>query len=252
MTTFLALGSGALVGLTLGLIGGGGSILAVPLLLYVVGVADPHVAIGTSAVAVAVSAFANLALHARSGTVKWPCAAAFAGAGVLGALAGAALGKRVDGSHLLVLFAFIMLAVAVAMLRRHDAVGDPTVRINPRIAVRLLGIGFLTGLLSGFFGIGGGFLIVPGIMLGSGMAMLNAVGSSLFSVGAFGLTTAASYAISGLVDWELAGLLVAGGLGGGLIGLRLAVWAAPRKGLMTRLFAFVLVAVATYMLWRSL
>ena len=223
-----------------------------PLLLYVVGVADPHVAIGTSAIAVAGSAFANLALHARSGTVKWPCAAAFAAAGVLGALIGAEFGKRVDGQHLLVLFALIMLAVAVAMLRRRDAEGDPGVRINPRIAIRLLGIGFLTGLLSGFFGIGGGFLIVPGIMLGSGMAMLNAVGSSLFSVGAFGLTTAASYAASGLVDWTLAGLLVGGGIAGGLVGLRLAVWAAPRKGLMGRLFASVLFAVAAYMLWRGL
>lgn len=252
LAPLLALASGALVGLTLGLIGGGGSILAVPLLLYVVGVADPHVAIGTSAVAVAVSAFANLALHARSGTVKWPCAAAFAMAGVAGALVGAEFGKRVDGSHLLVLFALIMLVVAIAMLRRRDAEGDPGVRINPRIAVRLLGIGFLTGLLSGFFGIGGGFLIVPGIMLGSGMAMLNAVGSSLFSVGAFGLTTAASYAVSGLVDWTLAGLLVAGGIAGGVVGLRLAVWVAPRKGLMGRLFAGVLVAVAGSMLWRGL
>ena len=77
-------------------------------------------------------------------------------------------------------------------------------RINPRIAVRLMIIGFLTGAVSGFFGIGGGFLIVPGIMLGSGMAVLNAAGSLLFSVGVFDLTTANNYAISGFVHWRLA------------------------------------------------
>src|SRR5512146_2490297 len=97
----LATGSGLLVGFILGLIGGGGSILAVPLLVYVVGVASPHVAIGTSAVAVAVSAAANLASHARAGNVKWSCAVVFALAGIVGAAGGAHLGKLVDGERLL-------------------------------------------------------------------------------------------------------------------------------------------------------
>lgn len=88
MPSLLAVLSGSFVGFWLGLIGGGGSILAVPLLLYVVGVADPHVAIGTSALAVAVNAFANLAQHARAGTVKWPCAAVFAVSGVAGRSSG--------------------------------------------------------------------------------------------------------------------------------------------------------------------
>ena len=82
----LAVLSGGLVGLTLGLVGGGGSILAVPLLLYVVGVQDPHVAIGTSALAVSVNAFANLIAHSRAGNVKWPCAVVFGLSGVAGAL----------------------------------------------------------------------------------------------------------------------------------------------------------------------
>ena len=84
----LGVGSGALIGFSLGLIGGGGSILAVPLLLYVVGVPSPHIAIGTTAAAVAANATANLINHGRAGTVKWPCAILFAGAGVLGAAAG--------------------------------------------------------------------------------------------------------------------------------------------------------------------
>ena len=243
--------SGSVVGFALGLIGGGGSILAVPLLLYVVGLPNAHMAIGTSALAVAANAFANLAQHARNGTVKWPCAAVFAVAGVLGALLGSTIGKAVQGDRLLFLFALVMIAVGVAMLLRRGGEGDPSVRITPAIGLRLVGIGFLTGLLSGFFGIGGGFLIVPGIMLGSGMAILNAVGSSLLSVGTFGTATAVNYAVSGLIDWPVAGLFIVGGVAGGTLGMRLAVRLAGRKGMLTRIFAGVIFAVAAYMLYRS-
>src|SRR5262249_17997471 len=104
----LAVLSGGAVGFSLGLIGGGGSILAVPLLLYVVGVGDPHVAIGTSALSVAANAFANLFGHWRSGNVKWSCAVTFALAGVVGAALGSTLGKLVDGQQLLFLFALAM------------------------------------------------------------------------------------------------------------------------------------------------
>ena len=97
----LSIASGSLVGFTLGLVGGGGSILAVPLLVYVVGVPSPHIAIGTSAIAVAASAAANLAGHARARTVKWSCALVFAVSGIAGAAGGAQLGKMVDGSRLL-------------------------------------------------------------------------------------------------------------------------------------------------------
>lgn len=251
MQAILAVLSGSVVGFSLGLIGGGGSILAVPLLLYVVGVSDPHVAIGTSALAVALNAFANFAQHARAGTVKWPCATVFAAAGVAGALAGSTIGKAVEGQRLLLAFALVMFAVGASMLRRGAIEGDPDVRINRKIAVRLVVIGFATGLLAGFFGIGGGFLIVPGIMLGSGMAVLNAIGSSLFSVGAFGITTAVNYAISGLIDWRIAAFFIAGGVVGGAFGMRAAVRLSARKGLLTRIFAGVIFVVAAYMLFRS-
>jgi hypothetical protein len=251
LADLLAVLSGAVVGLTLGLVGGGGSILAVPLLLYVVGVRDPHVAIGTSALAVSVNAFANLISHSRAGNVKWPCAVVFGLSGVAGAYAGSSLGKLVDGQQLLFVFGLVMVAVALAMLRPRQVEGDPGVRINPTIAARLVGIGVLTGGLAGFFGIGGGFLIVPGIMLGSGMAMLNAVGSSLFSVGAFGLTTAANYAWDGLVDWRIALEFIAGDIGGGFAGLALAQRLSAQKGLLNRVFAGLVLAVAAYVLWRS-
>src|SRR5690242_13458471 len=96
--------SGAAVGVVLALIGGGGSILAVPLLVYGVGVASPHVAIGTSAVAVAISAFANMIVHWKAGNVRWPCAVVFATAGIGGTLIGSHFAKQLDGGKLLVLF----------------------------------------------------------------------------------------------------------------------------------------------------
>src|SRR3569833_1942395 len=225
--------SGSLVGVALGLLGGGGSILAVPLLIYVVGIKDPHVAIGTSALAVSVNAFANLIAHARQGTVKWPCAAVFALSGVAGAAAGAFIGRQVDGQRLLFLFGIVMIAVAAAMFSGRAASGDPLVRITPAIAVRLVAAGLVVGFLSGFFGIGGGFLIVPAIMLGSGMATLNAVGSSLVSVGAFGLTTAATYATAGMIDWQVAGTFIAGGIGGGLVGVTLSARLASYRGALS-------------------
>ena len=251
MQSLLSVLCGSLVGFLLGLIGGGGSILAVPLLLYVVGLRDPHVVIGTSALAVGVNAVVNLIGHWRRGNVKWPCAAAFAGAGILGALAGSTLGKSVDGQRILFLFAFVMIAVGIAMLRPRSGSGDPAVRLNPAIAVRLLSVGFVTGAISGFFGIGGGFLIVPGIMLGSGMPILNAIGSSLFSVGAFGLTTAANYARSGLVDWRIAGTFIVGGAIGGLAGIALATRLGAHRRTLSIVFASVIFAVAAYMLLRT-
>jgi uncharacterized membrane protein YfcA len=112
----LAIGSGVIVGLVLGLVGGGGSILAVPLLVYVVGVSSPHVAVGTAALAVALNAGVSLGAHARLGTVKWRCALVFAGAGIAGALLGAELGKVIDGQRLLGLFGLIMIMVGLSML----------------------------------------------------------------------------------------------------------------------------------------
>jgi uncharacterized membrane protein YfcA len=247
----LSVFSGGLVGVSLGLLGGGGSILAVPLLIYVVGIRSPHLAIGTSALAVSINAFANLIGHHRAGHVKWPCAAVFAISGIAGAAAGAALGKIMDGEKLLFLFGIVMLAVAAGMLLPRASGGDPEVRINPAIAGRLVAVGALVGALSGFFGIGGGFLIVPAIMLGSGMAVINAVGSSLLSVGAFGLTTAISYAASGLVDWRVAAYFVAGGVVGGIAGTWGAGRLAELRGALNKIFAAGVIVVAGFILWTS-
>ncbi len=253
----LAVASGSLVGFTLGLVGGGGSIMAVPLLVYVVGVASPHVAIGTSAIAVAASAATNLFGHTRAGTVKWRCALVFALAGIVGAAGGAQLGKMVDGSRLLMLFGVLMVVVGLLMLRPRKSGGNPDVMLTresmPRLLPLLLGVGFSVGALSGFFGIGGGFLIVPGLMGATAMPLINAIGSSLVSVTAFGLTTAASYAWSGLVDWPLAFLFIVGGALGGFIGIKLAHHlASGYKHALTLTFSGIVVAVGLYVIARSI
>jgi uncharacterized membrane protein YfcA len=251
MGDLLSFGSGSFVGFALGLLGGGGSILAVPLLVYVVGLKDTHAAIGTSALAVSVNAFANLISHARAGTVKWPCAVVFALAGIGGAALGALLGRHVDGQNLLFLFGLVMLAVATGMFGRQAAGGDPLVHIDRNIAIRLVGTGLVVGFLSGFFGIGGGFLIVPAIMLGSGMAAINAVGSSLVSVGMFGLTTATTYAVAGLVDWRVAAIFIPGGIVGGLVGVKLSVRLSEMRGVLSKSFAVAVIFVAVFVLWKS-
>ena len=242
--------SGVLVGFVLGLVGGGGSILAVPLMVYLVGVRSPHVAIGTSALAVAANAALGLFTHARLGNVKWRCSLVFALSGVAGALIGSTLGKAFDGQKLLFLFALVMIAVGILMLRGRRHVGNPEVRLGRENAAKLVGYGVGTGLFSGFFGIGGGFLIVPGLIAATGMPMLFAVGSSLVAVTSFGLTTAANYALSGLVDWTLALVFVAGGLLGSFLGTR-AAKRLSGAGHLTTVFAGLIFVVAVYMLWKS-
>jgi len=248
----LGLASGMLVGFSLGLVGGGGSILAVPLMVYVVGVPEPHMAIGTSAIAVAANAAVNLSNHARGGTVMWSCALIFAAAGMVGAFGGSILGKMVDGQRLLALFALVMIVIALLMLKTRSRIGLPDVKVSMSNMPAIVSLGLATGTMSGFFGIGGGFLIVPALMLATGMPIMNAVSSSLVAVTAFGLTTAASYAWSGLVSWALAGLFVAGGIAGGLAGTRAARHLAERRGALNIVFAAVIIAVALYMLARNI
>ena len=251
-----ALLSGSVIGLILGLVGGGGSILAVPLLVYVVGVGSPHAAIGTAAVAVTANALASLIGHARAGRVKWRCAGVFAVSGMVGAALGAEMGKAFDGTCLLVLFGLLMIGVGLSMLRKRRTAEAPDVRLTRDSAAallpRLVPIGLVVGLAAGFFGIGGGFLIVPGLILATAMPLPYAIGTSLVVVSALGLTTATSYALSGLVDWGVTALLVAGGVGGTIAGIALGKVLGGSKGLLERGFAAVVIAVGGYVIASSL
>nr|WP_298101141.1 sulfite exporter TauE/SafE family protein [uncultured Shinella sp.] len=244
-------GSGGIVGFMLGLLGGGGSILATPLLIYVVGVTQPHIAIGTGALAVSVNAFANFASHAVKGHVWWRCAAVFSALGVLGALAGSSLGKAIDGDRLIFLFGILMVVVGTLMLKPRKEAPTECRPVDLRMCATTAAVALAAGVASGFFGIGGGFLIVPGLMLATGMPMINAIGTSLLSVGVFGLATALNYAASGLVDWWLATEFIGGGVAGGLLGMILATRLGAPKNILNRLFATLIFAVAGYVLYRS-
>jgi uncharacterized membrane protein YfcA len=143
------------------------------------------------------------------------------------------------------------MVVGVLMLRARSNAGNSNAVCTVENAPKTIGFGAATGALSGFFGIGGGFLIVPGLVASTGMPLLTAIGSSLVAVTAFGLTTALNYAGSGLVDWPLAAVFVAGGIGGGVVGAFAAGQFARRRGLLGSLFAGLIFVVATYMAWRS-
>ena len=243
--------SGLLVGFTLGLVGGGGSVLAVPLIFYFVGVKNPHLAIGTSAFSVAINAATGLFNHARAGHVVWACGAVFSIFGVLGATLGSTIGKSFDGQKLLFLFALLMVAVGVLMLRRRAVDGDAAVQCTVDKYPRVIGFGLVTGAFSGFFGIGGGFLVVPSLLGATGMTIIHAVGTSLVAVTAFGLTTAINYALSGFVDWSLAAVFVVAGIVGTTLGARTCKHLAASRGALAVVFATMVFLVAGYMLYRS-
>lgn len=238
-------GLGALIGLSYGLIGAGGSILGVPLLVYVLGM-DPHRAIGTDTVAATLSAVWTLAGHARAGSVHWMAGGLYAVASIVGAATGAHLGEILDGRALLAGLGALMLAAAASMIWRRPSPTNTTLRPTRSVAPWLAGAGFLVGAIAGLVGAGGGFLTVPALVLISGMPVLNAVATSLVSVAAVAATTATSYSLADLVYWPIAGLLIVGGLAGGYGGVRLAERMADHKRRLTLIFSAVVAFTGLY------
>lgn len=297
-TVVLSLLSGAAVGFSLGLIGGGGSILAVPLLIYVVGVTNTHVAIGTSALAVGTNALINMIHHRRKGHVRVNEGVLFAIPGALGTIIGAQLGLLTPSEDLLVLFAVFMMALSLTMLLRRDIVSaknkDPLSYLkskgleqdetapnstnrfedgisdndlhHPNIAARkkvlksisqikkyyrILLVGFGVGVGAGYFGIGGGFIIVPALMHTiSGLTITDAIGTSLISVSTFGFLTATRYSLSGEINWLISLLFIGGGILGGIFGTRMSSKVSKEK--LTNIFAVILIVVAVYTILKSL
>ncbi|BBD72255.1 anion permease [Sulfodiicoccus acidiphilus] len=264
----LAVVSGVLVGFSLGLIGGGGSILAIPLLLYFVGLAyeaPPHSAaesyidhlvIGTTALSVGLNAYLNSFMHYRKGNVSLRNGVAFSLPGAAGAVTGAYVGHLVGGGLLLFMFSFVMIGIALTMLKSKSAGVrelEERVTAGPKVTtsrlVRVIPAGFAVGVLSGVFGIGGGFLIVPALMYSAGLTMIRAIGTSLMAVGTFGVTSAATYALFGELSLEVAFLYLMGGLVGGYVGTRLA--SGLPNVTLKRLFALVVIAVAFYIMYQN-
>ena len=246
--TLSALALGAVVGLALGLVGGGGSILTVPILIYALG-ENVHLATGTSLAIVGANALVAAWDHARAGRVRLSVALVFGGAGILGALGGAWLNHLAPARLLLLGFAVLMLAAAVAMLR--GCLSDqPTSEAQQEpFSPRVLLAGLAVGILTGFFGVGGGFLVVPALVLVLGLPMREAVGTSLVVIAINAAAALAGHLRYGGIDVTITLLFIAGGAGGSLVGSRLSGRLDERR--LRQGFTGMVVLIALSMLART-
>jgi uncharacterized protein len=219
MLIALTVGLAVVVGVTLGLLGGGGSILMVPLLVYVAGM-DAKEAIAASLVVVGVTAAVSVVGHARAGRVRWRTGLLFGAAGMAGAFAGGLLGGHLPGQLLMSAFALMMVATAVAMLRgRRDV--DPAKGHAELPVGRVLLDGVVVGLVTGLVGAGGGFLVVPALALLGGLPMGVAVGTSLLVIAMKSAAGLTGYLATVSLDWTLVGAITIAAVVGSLIGARL-------------------------------
>lgn len=246
---------GVLIGILLGLVGGGGSILTVPILVYIVGL-SPHDATATSLVIVGATALSSVLPHMQEGRVQWRTALLFGAAGIAGAFFGAWVNRQVSGSVMLLLFGVLMLVVAARMALGSSAALTTAQRSSPHVLVIPLA-GLAVGVLTGFFGVGGGFVIVPALVLWLGLPMRVAVGTSLVIIAINSLAGAVAHRDDGEFNWMVALFFIAGGLLGGQLGAR-AVGRVNEKilkrgfaGLMVSIALFLIVANAA-IVWQNL
>jgi uncharacterized protein len=238
MELLLAFSLALVVGVALGLLGGGGSILTVPLLVYVLGV-EAKSAIATSLLVVGVTASAALILHARAKRVQWRTGLLFGAAGMVGAYLAGRLAEAIPGVVLLVAFGLMMLVTAIAMLRGRSPSLDAETS-GPMPIGKVLLEGFAVGGVTGLVGAGGGFLVVPALVLLGGVPMHVAVGTSLVVVALKSFAGFAGYLGHASIDWTLAAVITSAAVIGSLFG---AVWASriPQRALRRGFAIFVLV-----------
>ena len=269
MELLLPIAFGALVGLSLGLTGGGGSIFAVPLLTFGLGL-EPKAAVAMSLLAVGVMALMGFVSNWRSGQVEISTGLLFSVAGMMGAPFGAWAATFLADRVLLALFALLMLVIAVRMWRSGGAEVQPALQAcdpSPDAAVcqrnaagqlhlttacagLLLLLGTAAGVLSGMFGVGGGFIIVPALVLFSGMEIRRAIGTSLLVIAMISLAgTASLWAMGREVPLSLAAPFVGGGVAGVLAGS--AVSRRLDRATLLRVFAAAIIAVACFVLFRT-
>lgn len=244
---WLTLVLAVVVGITLGLFGGGGSILTVPLLIYVTGL-ETKEAIATSLVVVGATAIGALGQHARAGRVEWRTGLIFASTAMVGAYAGGLIGPMVPDVVLLVGFALMMLATAIAMIRGRKAQAPSAERRKTPVLLVLVE-GVVVGLVTGIVGAGGGFLVVPALVLLGGLPMATAVGTSLLVIALKSFAALAGYLTAVQIDWGLAAAVTALALVGSVIGGWLAGRIDPdrlRKG-----FGVFVLAMAVFVLAQT-
>ncbi|MFD4760285.1 sulfite exporter TauE/SafE family protein [Streptomyces sp. NPDC058439] len=241
MTAFLlALAAGALVGLALGSLGAGGSILTVPALIYLLGF-SPAEATTASLIIVIVTSLTALVAHARTGAVNWRAGLLFAAAGILPAAAAGLLSAHIPAAALTLAFAVLATMAALRMLRRRTPTGSGTVSTG-----RAAGAGAGLGAVTGFLGVGGGFLAVPALVAVLAVPMSAAVGTSLLVIIANALVAlAARTATDVTLDWALIMPFIATAVLGAWDGKRLTAKVAP--GTLQRVFGILLLAVAVTM-----
>jgi uncharacterized membrane protein YfcA len=241
----LGLALAALIGLSLGLLGGGGSILTVPVLVYVLGVAAKP-AIAMSLPIVGITSLIGAALHWRLGNVRVATAITFGALAMLGAFAGAKLAVFLSGGVQLALLAVVMLGAAVSMLRGNsrDAESPAPARLTLLVPVAM-GVGLLTGLV----GIGGGFLVVPALVLLARVPMRQAVGTSLLVIAMNSASGFVGYLGTVHVDWTFLAGLTGAAVAGALAGTAL-VSRVPQAALK-RGFAVFLLAIGTFVLYKN-
>lgn len=236
-----------LIGVTLGLLGGGGSILTVPILVYVAG-QDPKVAIATSLFVVAATSGAGAVSHARAGRVRWRTGVVFGVAGMVGAYAGGRFAQFIPGTWLLVAFGLMMAATAVAMLRGRRAV-EPQDAPNELPLARVVLDGVLVGLVTGLVGAGGGFLVVPALVLLGGLPMSVAVGTSLVVIAMKSTAGLVGYLHSVSIDWPLALAVTAFAIAGSVLGGRLA--GRVSQDALRRGFGWFVIVMAAFVLGQQ-
>jgi uncharacterized membrane protein YfcA len=226
------------IGLALGLTGGGGSIVTLPVLVYLVGEAV-HPAIATS-LAIVGSIAAQGAVSQRS-IVRWRMGMVLGLCGLAGAVPGSFLSKHVPGNVLLMLFAATMVVAAAAMLRSRSEIARSDRAPNAAVIVVS---GLVLGFLTGFLGVGGGFLIVPVLVFVLGLAMREAIATSLFVIALNSASSLAAHALDGSIDWGVVVLFVGGGIIGNLLGAAIGKQLAQRQ--LKQIFAVFVLGVGLF------
>jgi uncharacterized membrane protein YfcA len=244
MTLTVTLAAAVAIGVTLGLLGGGGSILTVPILVYVAGLPAKD-AIATSLFVVGATAAFAVIPHARAGRVRWRTGAIFGVAGMTGAYAGGRVAEYIPGQWLLAGFGLMMLATAVAMLRGRRTPADRPVPHELPVR-RVLLDGVVVGLVTGLVGAGGGFLVVPALALLGGLPMATAVGTSLLVIAMKSTAGLLGYLHSVHINWGLAIAVTAAAVAGSVLGSRLAGRTSPDT--LRKAFGWFVIAMASFVL----
>lgn len=246
--TVLTVVLAAAIGLSLGTLGGGGSILAVPLLVYVADLPAKE-AIATSLLVVGATSAVAVLPHARAGRVRWRTGLLFGAAGMAGAYGGGRLAAYVPAGFLLGLFAVLMLGTAAAMIRgRRSDVVRPVPSELP--VLKALAEGVVVGLVTGLVGAGGGFLVVPALALIGGLPMPVAVGTSLLVIAMKSFAGLAGYLSAVDIDWRLAAAVTAAAILGSLVGSRLT--GVVREDVLRRAFGWFVLGVGAFVLVQQL